>query len=822
LQSQSDERFTDRANAIAAFQQFAMSPSGGALSFWGMAGQGKSSLLVQLMTLVPNPAATILVDLNHYFGPNFTEPTAETASQIVHRVGNFIIENSHGRFRSRYLRARFETHLRRIDQRAKNMRADVRLSAESGGSIANSNVHVHMQPGLAATYQETYAGLLMTLRRYVPPSRRTMYIFFDSSERMQVFDSSVEPGATPENWFFREFLPTLIALVPEARVVISGRDRIARTSLVLQEYEISSWTEEDTGTFLAASGISDKETVQAIHQLCRGVPIWTSMAVDVLLTGSPAPPELQFRILDEARGRPASEWLPQAFLRRLAPQQREVVIAACVLRRITKEAIEHVCESKPWPDDWYEQLCALSFVKTSRTSTSRNRAIHELIRESVLLHLNWEEPLRLGRLHNRAADYWSLHYDFTEEAYHRLATGDVGPMTKWREEYLVASTLFDVAQCDKLTSVIVNPEVERVLINDAPEIVAEGRLRQAQIRHQQGQYDRARTIAQKSLQLLPEGSGGIVCEGHELLGDLELLRGEVASAEGHYEEERRLAEALNALTPLAASYSSLGDIARRRGQLSTAESYYRESLITAQSAKDASREAKALRAMGKLAAQQGRYEEATEFLRHALGIQDRRTDTLERARTGNALGACLAQLGQPREAIEHHQLALNLARSCSSTLHEANSLLHLGDAYLAAGETSQASSAFDSAGLLFQDLKAALGQARATRGAGDAAIATGDPIGAVVRYRTAADMFAAAGASRGLARALLSLAFAHAKSVPLPTAQESPRDDGGSEALERARALYESMGIANTEAVDWKRLQLLWSSSKKGVGPNVD
>jgi tetratricopeptide (TPR) repeat protein len=194
------------------------------------------------------------------------------------------------------------------------------------------------------------------------------------------------------------------------------------------------------------------------------------------------------------------------------------------------------------------------------------------------------------------------------------------------------------------------------------------------------------------------------------LGDVASQRGDLGTAEQHYQESlaiaRDLAERLQtpqALRDLSISLNKLGDVAQLRGDLATAELHYQESLALARAVAEQLKTPQAqwslsnsLEKAGDLALQQGDLSTAEQFYQESLALRRSLAEQVKAPQTLRSLAMVLIRLGtvawQRRDwstAEEHYQTGLALARAVAEQLKTAHALRDLGLVLDRAGAVAQ-------------------------------------------------------------------------------------------------------------------------------------
>jgi predicted ATPase/class 3 adenylate cyclase/tetratricopeptide (TPR) repeat protein len=260
------------------------------------------------------------------------------------------------------------------------------------------------------------------------------------------------------------------------------------------------------------------------------------------------------------------------------------------------------------------------------------------------------------------------------------------------------------------------------------------------------------------------------------LGNLTLLRGDLATAEKLFKEGRERAAAVGDAVALARSLAGDGYVAFRRSQLPEAESVWREALEAAERAGDERVAAGVLRSLAIAAASAGKQGKAGELLDQAIALARRvEDDQLIRLLLGSSAERHL-WLGNYRQAEDEYGDALRLATEIGDLSARPLLLAELGWVALLRGDVSRADRLSVEAAELAEDLGnrrvlahslRLTGEARMRRGEPDAAETVLDRALAVAQELNAPAEVAGVGCSR----ACLSL-----EALDLPEARKRAED----------------------------------------------
>jgi hypothetical protein len=191
----------------------------------------------------------------------------------------------------------------------------------------------------------------------------------------------------------------LLAALPAAtRVVICGRvgldDRQWRHWMSLIDHlELEPFGQAESRSYLLRRGIADPDQIEATVLATKGMPLALALAADMMQRN----PGRGIESTDDLAG------LLRGLVYDVAgevsdPELRNVVDAACVVRRFDEDLLEHILE-RPSADA-IDKLSKLSFVETGR----HGFVIHDEIRTILESDLRHRDPIRYGRYRQRARD----------------------------------------------------------------------------------------------------------------------------------------------------------------------------------------------------------------------------------------------------------------------------------------------------------------------------------------------------------------------------------------------------------------------------------
>lgn len=578
--------FIDREVAVERFEALCRPGSDGrVLLVWGMAGQGKSTLLRHL---AGSDAGRRILDLDDvvdralfhdhpaYAVRTLVEPLFEQLAGVL--IG-WCRPWSRPWRRRRYRRAA-RVALRHLVEVHNN----VELTARTRAVIRDNDVRIDTaRPGAVDDqlhYRSALRDALLDLAGRLPRGRRVLMV--DTSELLSALDISnaarVDGGPdvlSVGHWFTYQVLGGLLEQAPDLRMVLAGRNRLALPStLAVEAVELTEWQARHTAEFLGSVGLPEPWLAEAIHDACGGLPIWTQMLATTCLEARAAGERVDRGwISRQAADRPAREWLTAQFLHRLPDALRDAVIAVAVLRTASKQLVAAmVPPATRLPQRWFEQLAAISFVTVARSGELR---AHALVRLAVLRYLSVHEPGERERLHRAAAAWYAdAPGGFVEHAYHAFACGDGAPAQRFLEMIDTAYRAGSYDQVVSLTSVLVTEEQSQAAVLHLPEVVADASMYAARVSRLQGRDDEREAHLRRARDLYAAAGQGQreACARREL-AELDLERDEcVRALEGFEAAAAALAgsqlpgEHVEALRGAAEARRRLGDLAAAKAQ----------------------------------------------------------------------------------------------------------------------------------------------------------------------------------------------------------------------------------------------------------------
>ncbi|MGQ0433080.1 MAG: AAA family ATPase [Microthrixaceae bacterium] len=528
------------------------------VNLWGVPGIGKSTFCSEVARRLEDAGTHVVsIDLEQIVSGNqVASLVPEALARAV--VTALSIGPRSPKLDSPQLDRAFDAALKKAaaDFASSHAAVVVRQRATHGARIENTQIHVG----------ESVHRLMVALQQYrhdVASAARGRLaglehldgsvLIVDTAEVLYQFDDrSGETNAETLNfglakWFLSEVLDT-ISQRTGLRLLVAGREVLdGEFSSEPVAVELTEWSTDESEEFGLSSGLPP-EFAADLHSLCHGVPIWTSLVVEVWRTDeSSGPPPTPESLRAMARARPAERWLPAAFLRRLDGRMRAIVRAAAVPRVVTRGAIGALMAERRLSDSEWERLCSHAFIQLKPVGgIAGRRFLHSLIRTAILAHLEAEEPAELRRLHQAAAVYFDEESQPIESFYHQFASGDASGFAEWNELIESHVERFDFDVASQLVDAALTEDHAVALRADAPGVEGHALIWRARIHRSRDQIDAAIAAYNDAIACF-EGYGATA---HEIESHLELARlewrcGDVVRAAEGAERALRLARATN-------------------------------------------------------------------------------------------------------------------------------------------------------------------------------------------------------------------------------------------------------------------------------------
>ncbi|MEU0727183.1 tetratricopeptide repeat protein [Streptomyces sp. NPDC006140] len=711
-----------REDETAEFEAF-LQGDDRVLLYWGVAGQGKSTLVEHLAACCPKDG--YVVDLEYTAGRrNPSSDSADAARELLDELAE-VLGGWCGTGTPAYRRAADRADADEQALLTRNITLKATVTARGNSSIVDSPVSLSAgsitEPlaNLRALNRSKLVRALCDDLRKADLSGRVLFV--DTTERLYYLDEvayfEASGGARGADeighWFANRFVPHLLSGAKGLKLVLAGREEVPmKSGIRCRRRELRNWSSTDSDAYLASRGQEADGFQQAVYRLCKGHPGWTSMLSDTAAILDWGEIDL-FELERIARDRPAEEWLPRVFLSRIPEPRRAVVVAAATLRSVVKEAITAVLAKAPQDEQWFESLTAYSFVQLRRAHRQRpSWHIHPLVRGAILSHLGGQEPLRLMEWHGRAAAYFSRSGDLENELYHRFCSGDTSKEGEWHRLFQSANLACDYDSGLRVIELVTAHEVREGLLRTRPGLVSHALTLRSDISLHQGRLDDAVVEAEQALRIAREE---------------DLAREE------------------------AKALFLLGCVSQRRSELTSAKELLSQAFDICLATGDTQNGANCQLHLGSVAARQADYVTASKCFSVAAKLYEELGDVLGEGNVHSEHGTALRRVGRYGESRKALRLAVRKYRGLGFRLGVANALREEGGIYLREGRAQESRNALHEALSLYREIGDRLGEAACRAELSFLELTDGDADAAHASLRDAASLYASIGNELGVA-----------------------------------------------------------------------
>jgi non-specific serine/threonine protein kinase len=197
--------------------------------------------------------------------------------------------------------------------------------------------------------------------------------------------------------------------------------------------------------------------------------------------------------------------------------------------------------------------------------------------------------------------------------------------------------------------------------------------------HRQGQFNRARVLAEESLRLRRElGDQSAVADSLNLLGLVAADVGDYAQSQRYHEEGLQLRRASGNLRDIAVSLGNLGYVFRQQGRFEQARGLYEESLASYRQSGDLRSSALILTNLGNIANSYGDYPHAKALYEESLAIARQFGDQWSVGRALTNLAVNAIHQGDYVQAEQLQREALTISQTLGDALNLSSALSNLG------------------------------------------------------------------------------------------------------------------------------------------------
>ncbi|WFE27366.1 hypothetical protein O7623_29785 [Solwaraspora sp. WMMD791] len=739
--------FVDRETALAAFDRFTAGAPERVLVYSGMSGQGKSRLLAELgRRLASGRAGTVDLD-----GLVETAPGghADVAFALTDAVARICAGWTGARLR-RYQQARRAAEAALAAAYAEV--PTVTVSATDGAVVQDVSITVVTDPaalraaGVRAHQRTLIAEALASELRGTDLTGRVLFV--DTVERLPYLDEVAGPddearGARQTSWFLGELLPRLLDAAPGLRIVLAGREPPA-AGPPMAHVALTEWEPAHTAQFLATRGITDPKLVEAVHRTCAGLPGWTDLAAAAIDTARGSGPGLTAdEIARRAAGQPVERWLPEVFLDRLAAPWHAVVTAAAVPRVLSRAAVAALLDPAPADDTWFHQLGRYTFVRLGTDADGSTVAtLHPLVRIALLDSLRRNDPGRLRELHLRARAYFAELGEGTEELYHALALGSGLAGTFWRQRFDQAIASLQTATARSLIDLVLAPEQRAGLLVADPRLAVDAEVGAAVVSRLTNRHDDAQRHLAQAQQLAGRtGYRAALSTIAQERARLALWDSQVADGIDEARVALSIATDLGRDGDQGQAHDLLGDLSMRAGDLATARRHFAAAIAAFEQSGSPEGRANSLLSLGNLELRDGNPAAARRNLDTALTLYVAAGRRRGQADVHLSLGLLDRMSEDPTNARTHYLTAERLYLAVDDEMGAANCHYRLGELAVDADDLTRAEQYFVRAEQVFAAHGDRLGVANTQRGLGSSALHRKDYGLAQQRLRRAAEIY---------------------------------------------------------------------------------
>lgn len=743
-----DDPFVNREAALAAFDRFTAGAPERVLVYSGMSGQGKSRLLTELgRRLAAGRAATVDLDRLVDTAPG---GHADVAFALTDAVARICAGWTGGARLRGYQRARRDAEAALAAAYAEV--PTVTVSATDGAVVQDVSITVVTDPaalraaGVRAHQRTLIAEALASGLRDADLTGRVLFV--DTVERLPYLDEVAGPddearGARQTSWFLGELLPRLLDAAPGLRIVLAGREPPAAGPPAIH-VALTEWQPEHTARFLAARGITDPPLVEAVHRTCAGLPGWTDLAAAAVETARTSGAGLTAdEIARRAAGQPVERWLPEVFLDRLPAPLHAVVTAAAVPRVLSRAAVAALLDPAPADDAWFRQLGRYTFVRVGTDADGSTVAtLHPLVRIALLDSLRRNDPGQLRELHLRARAYFAQLGETTEELYHALAIGSGLAGTFWRQRFDRAIATLQTATARTLIDLVLAPEQQAGLLVSDPRLAVDAEVGAAVVSRLTNRRDDAQRHLTQAQQLAGRvGHRSALSTIAQERARLALWGSQVADGIDEARVALSIATDLGDEGDQGQSHDLLGDLSMRAGDLATARRHFAAAIAAFEQSGSPEGKANSLLSLGNLELRDGDPVAARRNLDTALKLYVSAGRRRGQADVHLALGQLDRMTENPTDARTHYLTAERLYLAVDDEMGAANCHFRLGELAVDTDDLAQAEQYFTRAERVFEAHGDRLGVANTQRGLGSSALHRRDYGLAQQRLRRAAEIY---------------------------------------------------------------------------------
>ncbi|MBK8565871.1 MAG: TIR domain-containing protein [Saprospiraceae bacterium] len=230
-----------------------------------------------------------------------------------------------------------------------------------------------------------------------------------------------------------DFLQEMLDIIPNIRVVISGRSELPKEVNATQLY-IGPFDDSAALAFIVAKGITDATLAKLLFQKVGGIPLNLSLAIAIAIKELEAGNKSHDWLLYKTEGENIQEVLFRRNVEHIHnPDVRKLAFPGLVVRHISPAIIQHVlaepCElvgvdtAKAF--ELFEELKKETFL-VNIDETGRFRFRPDL-RKQLIHFVDKQEPEKARKIHDLAIEFYkqdNTPQAKAEQVYHALRRGD--------------------------------------------------------------------------------------------------------------------------------------------------------------------------------------------------------------------------------------------------------------------------------------------------------------------------------------------------------------------------------------------------------------
>ncbi len=554
--------FTDREEALAAFDTLWPGDGAWVLAFDGLSGSGKTTLIDYLIETRCKPKRMPWAILDFEGSRGLTLRTdwralLDTlagqwglAEHPTYTTGREVANN-----RYEAIRHTLQVQIDQIAEQGQIMASPITIDANQSQALRRADEQAR---------HDTCAALLQAAIA-TPWTTRPLALFLDTYELVAGAADKEYAG-----WLW-SWLANAATRLPSLRVIVGSREKLdGLTRRERRQQNLPIFDRDQSSELLTKLGVSDPAwRVAVFERLAGGHPLLTEMAADLWREAQASGPPLPVEAIPTLAGQEhAVEWLTGRILDRLEVPLKNAVRWAALLRRFDQETLVAVLpdETGRLSDDDFERLRRYSFVASARVG--RGWACHDLLRRVQNAYLATNKPQARRDFHARAAALFAAEADEVEAIYHWLMAGEAAAPAGWIEATHAAYLRLDWPRWAALLEIVESPELFLL-----PNLQAEAHFWRGQWHRWRYEMDAALDSYQQALALF-RAVGARLGEANTLqaIGTFHLGQGEYKEALQLLDQALKLYQQIGDRVGQANLYWSLGLYLAQHDALREAES----------------------------------------------------------------------------------------------------------------------------------------------------------------------------------------------------------------------------------------------------------